>query len=202
MPRYTANYALEPRVYVECVKCATSEGDQIHHGGSHGEWFDAEDGLSDAVAEHFRSTEDGPPTDEAVEAETFPCGGAELRVTDTEDFEGVKINTVEEAEGVGTALREHDKARVLVALMDHLGYGPDDIDQAVSYYEENYQGSSRGGESGDAEWAQELAESIHNASELGTLANYIDWNRYAEDLLSSDFFSVEVGTETHYFRNG
>lgn len=47
--------------------------------------------------------------------------------------------------------------------------------------------------------AQDEADSIWGLNHMGPLSSYIDWTRWANDLLH-DYTSIEIGETTFYYR--
>lgn len=50
------------------------------------------------------------------------------------------------------------------------------------------------------EYAQTLADDIYDLRNMGTLANYIDWDAWADDL-QSDYSCVDFEDETYYYQD-
>lgn len=166
----------EPRVYVACLACYNA-------GKLHGEWLDADDGLSDAVADHFGADEDGK----------LACGGEELQVHDSEGFEPLNIGEcgVDEAEEIGAALREHGTPLALV--MDWLDCDARDAIRKIR------DGIHLGTFKSLADYAEDRSEQMGDDIPQH-IRFYVDWERYAEDCeTNGEFYSVEHGGEFYIF---
>lgn len=170
---------MDPRVYVACLACYNA-------GKHHGEWFDADDCLIDAVQEHFQANEAG----------MLACGGEELLCHDVEGFEPYSPGEVgvSEAQALGEAFRKHGIP--LAAFMSN--ENGLDVDDAIAKLEDCYQGEAKSEE----DFAEDLAE------DMGDLANvpdfiksHIDWEGVARDLFCGDFYSVEHDGTVYIFRN-
>ena len=119
----------------------------------------------------------------------------EFAIHDHEGFEGW-------TPGEGTPLV--DVARVAALIEEHgevfgklLANECGDIDRAESLMTEEYQGAH----SSLADWAESFHDDM--GTDLGTLSNYIDWERWARDAeLGGDVFTIETDDgQTHVFWN-
>jgi antirestriction protein len=177
---------LEPRVYVACLACYNA-------GKHHGEWFDADTGLSDEVSAHFGADDSG----------RLACGGEELMVHDSEDFGPHTLGevNVSEAEEIGAAIRDaDDKAIPMLLAFGHLGSGVS-ISDARDYVDEHY----RGAFSNLADWAEEMCSDIYDIDKAlpSFITHHIDWEAVAERelILGGDYFSIEHDGEYHVFES-
>ena len=159
-----------PRVYVACLA-------SYNNGILHGAWIDAtnEDEMIEAI-------------EEMVKKSAQP-GAEEWAIHDYEGFgpcsldEGESIGVVAE---LGSMIEEHGPAFAVWA--DYQGVGEAN--------EENFEDAYHG------EWDSETAyaeDSFNSCEEVPDhLADYIDYEKYANDLFMSDCFSVESGNGTVY----
>lgn len=151
---------MNPRVYVACLAC--------YNGGKlHGEWFDCDATLEESVKEQFEINEEG----------FAPCGGEERLIHDSEGFGAFNIGEVgvSEAQTIGEFLAKHGE-KGAIALSHYNG----NIEDATVACEESYMGEYESLEDYAIEscgYSEKQLESM-----LGGLSNYIDWERYAEDL--------------------
>lgn len=143
-----------PRIYVACLA-------SYNAGKLHGAWIDASDesDIRDEITEMLAVS----PTP----------GAEEWAIHDYEGFEGLNLGEYPDLEKVALHARmigEHDGA--WAAYVNHVGdhYATEDG------FTDSYRGHYRS--------AEEYAEGLHEdaGTDLGSLANYIDWERYARDL--------------------
>lgn len=152
---------LTPRIYVACLACYNA-------GHLVGEWWDMDDLTGDGYDEWQKEHQDA-------------TGHEDYLVHDCEGF-GYSIGevSVPHAIELGEFIEEHDAAGA-VALSHFCG----DLEQARTAMEESYQGAHDSIEA----WAQDFAEQCFDLEKLGTLAQYIDWERYARDCEMGDVWS-------------
>ena len=89
---------------------------------------------------------------------------------------------------------ESDKEELFDALIED-GYA-NDLDEAEEYHDENYQGVY----GSDADFARQTAEDLGELESDRKMSIYIDWEHYARDVMM-DYFTIEVGSDTHYYRS-
>ena len=169
--------ALSPRVYIACLAC--------YNAGKHeGEWFDAIEGL---CQEH--------ETWHEAHVKAIGENHEEYLVHDYEGFGSFKMGEVspQEAEKIGAFIEEHGIPGALA--LDNCG---GDVDDAAVCME-SYQGAH----DSLADWAESWAQDCYDLKGMGNLANYIDWERYAEDCRMGGDIWYEEGEDgmVHVFDN-
>ena len=166
---------METRIYVACLAAYNS-------GKLHGRWIDANQ-EADAIRDEVQAMLKESPEPQAEEwaIHDYELGG--IRISESEDFEWV-------AEVAGL-LAEHGEA--FAAYANNVG-----VDSATA---EGFQDSYRGHYDSERAFAEELVSELYSEKELGPLANYIDYESYANDLLMGDFYSVNGEGGVYVFSN-
>ena len=167
-----------PRIYVASLS-------DYNSGILHGKWIDASQDA-DAINEEIQSMLKESKQDNAEEYAIH-------------DFEGFGAYSVSESEDIETiaalakALDEHGE--LILALMSHMGFK--DVDEAVGYHEDNYQGEHKS----LADWAESFLEDTGTLNEIPeNLRRYFDFESYARDAeLGGDVFTIELDGDTHVY---
>jgi antirestriction protein len=164
-----------PRIYVACLS-------SYNAGTLHGRWIDADqdaDSIREEAAAMLAESKHGPAEEWAIhDYEGF--GG--LRLSESEDFDTVA--------DLAAAIARHGTA--FLAYAEHVG-----TDHATA---QGFEDCYRGEHTSPEDYAQEFVEQCYSEKELGPLASYIDWERYARDLeLNGDVVFVPGGQGVYVF---
>lgn len=163
----------EIRIYVACLGA-------YNNGHLHGAWIGA-DQDADAIRGEI-----------AKMLSTSPIADAEeYAIHDYEGFGGVRLSEYEGIEQVcelAAFIVEH--GALGRALLEHFP----DISDAETALTNQYAGCYDGAE----DFARDITEQTQNIPDY--LANYIDYDAMARDLLISDIFTIDLGhQEIHVF---
>ena len=166
---------MEPRIYVACLS-------SYNAGVLHGKWIDANqsaDEIREEIASMLAESKHEPHEEHAIH--------------DFEGFGGIKLSEYESIDRVaelGELLAEHGEA--FAAYANYVG-----VDHAT---EEGFQEAFRGHYTSEEAFAEEFAEEVYG-KELGPMAGYIDYEKYARDLFMGDLFSVDGDGGVYVFWN-
>jgi hypothetical protein len=83
---------------------------------------------------------------------------------------------------------------LLLALAEHLNIS--DVDQVIEYHNDNYMGEAICFD----DFAVDFFDEYYQHLIPRHLQSYIDYDKFADEL-RYDFFAIEVGTNTHIYRN-
>ena len=163
-----------PRIYVACLA-------SYNNGILHGKWIDADQSVDDINNEiHFM-----------LEASPMPRA-EEYAIHDYDDFGGISLS---EYEGIETIveivsfIKEHGDAGIAA-----LEYFSNDLESAKQNMEE-YCGIYNS----QTDFARELMNDCYEIPDY--LVYYIDYEAFARDLFSNDYFSIEKSYKLHVFRH-
>lgn len=183
----TINISLDtPKIYVTCLSA-------YNNGYLHGSWIDANQDPDDIHTEinHMLST--SPVADsEACE---------EYAIHDFENFDGVEINEYDSIEYISAlALAIEEYGTPFSLYIEHLGY--DDIEQAISDFQDNYSGCFESIEDYAQDYYQQTGQ-LETIEQAGLNSYYIDWSKIAHDWQCSGdlLFLEESYNEIHVFFN-
>ncbi len=173
-----------PRIYVACLAA-------YNNGKLHGVWIDA-DQDEDTIAEAIQ----------AMLAKSPEPGAEEWAIHDQEGFHSIELGEnprVADIAAIGEFISDNDDNMELiieVANNFHHKLDADGLEKAKEYLTDNYRGVYDKLE----DWAYEFAKDT--GAELGAYANYIDWERVAEDAeTNGEIFSIELNGKVHVFTN-
>ena len=173
---------LEPKIYVACLAAYNS-------GRLHGEWIDA--------------NQDAASLEQAVQKiiSTSPVWNAEeWAIHDLEDFGAVRLSdeSLENISEIAVFIAEHGELGA--ALVDDFN---NDVESAKQTLEEDYYGAYANEEEFARNFFCEIIGEFGNegVSTLENLMIYIDFEKYARDLFTNDFFYLKVRYTFHVFRN-
>lgn len=172
----------EIKIYVACLAAYNS-------GILHGEWIDATQDASDIQA-----------AVQAMLAKSPEPGAEEWAIHDFDGFGGIQIGestSFETVSALAKAINEHGE--LFAKFYAH--QCTDDVDQAVSDFEEK----NRGAFDSLADYVQNYWEECGDWKEEGDWwhpSKYVDWERMGRDLeTSGDVFTIELDGEVHVFDN-
>ena len=166
---------METRIYVACLAA-------YNNGKLHGRWIDANqeaDAIRDEVQAMLKESPEAQAEEWAIH--DYDLGG--VKISESEDFERVSE--------VAGLLAEHGEA--FAAYAGNVG-----VDSVTA---EGFQDSYRGHYDSEQAFAEELVSELYSEKELGPLANYIDYESYANDLFMGDFYSVNGEGGVYVFSN-
>ncbi len=164
-----------PRVYVACLA-------SYNAGILHGEWIDAVD--VDEIREGIQDMLKGSPTP----------GAEEWAIHDHEGFGGLRLGEWEDLEKVaelGALIEEHGEA--FAAYAGYVGAEYADGNGFLEAY--------CGEWDSEKAYAEELFDDLYRHVLPESIANYIDYEAFANDLFMSDNYSVESSSGVYVFRN-
>ncbi|MEK6832724.1 MAG: antirestriction protein ArdA [Nanoarchaeota archaeon] len=167
-----------PRIYVASLA-------DYNNGNLHGIWIDLDENTD--VDEVFEKI------NKMLSESKYPVA-EEFAIHDYDDFGGMEINENESIENVvemANYLTKHGEAFALWS--NNVGF-----EGAKDNFEEAYVGHY----DSKKQYAEQFADDIYSAKDLGELAIYIDWEKYADDLFSNDYCDIEGNRSGIYvFRN-
>lgn len=162
-----------PRIYVACLRAYNA-------GILHGRWIDATQDADDIMADITAMLAESPADGDCEE----------WAIHDHEGFEGVNIGEYDRIETVAElAGLVEEYGEPFAAYYNHVGGDVDGVQ-----FEDAYAGEYDSEEA----FAEEIAGDGYSTDDLGRLANYIDWGRYARDLFMGDYFSEDTGAGRVY----
>ncbi|MGF1488795.1 MAG: antirestriction protein ArdA [Prochloraceae cyanobacterium] len=171
-----------PQIYVACLSA-------YNCGYLHGKWLDATQDPVDIRKEIEIILQTSPVADEEA------C--EEWAIHEYENFKGISIGEYESLENVSqlaNAVLFYGAA--FAAFYESESF--DNIDSAISQFEDRYQGEYQQ----KSDFALEYAENCgHSLEESHPLYDYINFDRYADDLFSSSFYYVRSGNSIYVFAN-
>jgi antirestriction protein len=170
-----------PRIYVACLA-------SYNDGVLYGRWIESGQ-TADAIRQEIDDMLSGSPE----------ANAEEWAIHDYEGFGTLKLDETEDIEKIAELAELIEKYRGLVThVISHFG-GLDYLDDAKRVMEEDYCGEWNS----LATWAEDLLDSTGQIAEVPEgLRNYIDFEKYAQDLeLSGDVFTIEADGMIHVFWN-
>lgn len=205
----------ECRIYVACLA-------SYNNGRLYGRWIDVDgkdaDELREDVAEMLRGSPcpnvevDCPACDGGADEPAVPgsmcmtCEGSG-KVPSAEEF------AIHDHEGFGRMVGEYTSLDDVAAIAEALT-GGDALAFRWLVEDRSYSAAAAAEKAEDvrlfqsegwnlaAEYAEDLAHDIYTEEELGPLASYIDWERYARDLkLGGDIDEAEIDGERFIVTN-
>lgn len=175
----------ERRIYVACLA-------SYNNGHLHGAWIDATQDADDIKAEIAEKVlRTSPYPNVRVGPDNVPSS-EEWAIHDYEGFEGLTLSEYESMDKVADLARlleEHGEA--YAKYVDLVG-----TDHAT---EEGFQDAYRGEYDSAEAYAEELVEQTHDLKALGTLANYIDYEKFARDMTYEGTSFVDGGRGVYVF---
>jgi len=167
-------YTFEPKIYVACLAA-------YNNGILHGKWIDADQSVDEINAEIFTMLKASPER-----------GAYEWSIHDYEGFGEINLSENEDIETIVQIvafIKEHEEAGMAI-----LEYNGCDLEEAKNSMQE-YCGVYKSEE----DFAYELMNDCYTIPDY--LTCYINYETFARDLFSGDYFSVEKDYQLHIFRH-
>lgn len=175
------------RIYVASLS-------DYNNGVLHGVWIDDLE-LKDAddVQEEVNAMLAESPT-----AEKYGDPAEEWAIHDYEGLPNIgEYESFSYCCELAAALDKHGEA--FRALFEYETF--DNVEAAVSFFDDNYRGEADSPKDFAQEWTEELLGS-DAIDAMGDLYHYVDWEWYWEGSLRDDFFDVRYnGTYYFFYRN-
>ena len=172
-----------PRIYVASLS-------DYNAGILHGVWIDC-DQDADAIREAIEDMLADSP-----QAKRYGVPSEEYAIHDSEGWHGYSVkehDSPDDLAALAEAIEEHGDA--IPKLMDWQGLN---VEDAVRYHEENYNGRH----DSEEDFAEYMAEELGDMKSDNWLLSYIDWGRLARDMFISDYHSEDAEDGgVHVWRN-
>ena len=156
-----------------------------NNGILHGVWVNALDGI-EVIQEEINNMLSASPAPGAEEYEVQDLSGFPSFCYS--DYTSIDF-LVEVAEFLDSC---DFKDSLINKVVEYCG---GDLENAKNMIEENYSGSF----DREVDFAYDLVDQMYSESELGPMANYIDYDAFAHDLLMADYTSFYDDGKYHVF---